>query len=405
METSSGRQGVVKHASGNGRRLKRFYDEALNMNRMNGTRGILPVWDIDDSQPDSPAWYAMPRAELLDRALGNDATLRAVVSHVAFLADVLTKLADQGIYHRDIKPANLFWYDKGPVLADFGIAAWGARSAAPGITRRTEGLGPANFIAPEMRYNRPADRGRKADVFSLAKTLFVLALPQRGPYPPGGTHRADSQESSLWETGGSTHVLAELRHVLEAATEFDPRTRLSMSDFRDELDAWLRRYPDEQFRPRGERPRLMYGWEALIGWRERDRRDEEQTRAVVVSCISRIAAALTGDSEAWNDAHDGEVLGDYAWDPGIDEDIVWMIWAATKISNGRRIIIEAVLQAGEGVCFLAESQTGGPPWILERQWSRTEWSRPRMPRTAEQVENLTREVIAWTANITGPAQV
>jgi serine/threonine protein kinase len=106
------------------RRKLRFYDEAVNMHRMSGTPGILPVWDMDGTRPSEPRWYVMPRARLLDDALGDDGTLRDVIGHIAFLAGVLARLAAQGTYHRDIKPANLFWWDGGPVLADFGIAAW-----------------------------------------------------------------------------------------------------------------------------------------------------------------------------------------------------------------------------------------------------------------------------------------
>ena len=95
----------------------------------------------------------------------------------------------------------------------------------------------------------------------------MLALPHRGPYPPDGTHRADSEEFSLWGTGGGRHPLAALRHVLEAATEFDPRRRLSMADFRDELRAWLDRYAEVQFRRRGERPRFGFGGDVPSGGR------------------------------------------------------------------------------------------------------------------------------------------
>ena len=75
--------------------------------------------------------------------------------------------------------------------------------------------------------------------------------------------------------------------------------------------------------------------------------------------------------------------------------------------RGRRIVLEAVLDTG--VCFVAESQAGGPPWRLEQQWGPTEWGRSRLPRTAERVEKLTDDVIAWLMNtgdpgsITGPA--
>ena len=82
--------------------------------------------------PGEPRWYVMPRAQLLDDALGEDATLRDVVGHIADLANVLARLAGQDTYHRDIKPANLFWLGGGPVLADFGIAAWGSGSLQAG---------------------------------------------------------------------------------------------------------------------------------------------------------------------------------------------------------------------------------------------------------------------------------
>jgi hypothetical protein len=62
------------------------------------------------------------------------------------------------------------------------------------------------------------------------------------------------------------------------------------------------------------------------------------------------------------------------------------IWMATKPVGGRRIVLRAVLDGY--VCFVAESQIGGPPWTLEKQWDRTGWARPRMPRTADQLKNL-----------------
>jgi hypothetical protein len=377
------------------------------MHGMSGMPGILPVWDVDDTRPDQPRWYAMPHALLLAEALGDESTLRDVVGHIASLADTLVHLAHQGTYHRDIKPANLFWWDEGPVLADFGIAAWGLDNSQAGKVRpagptlKGEKLGPANFIAPEMRYGSPGNRGKHADVYSLAKTLFVLALPGRGPYPPDGTHHAGREEFSLWEAGGGTRSLGALRHVLEAATEFDQYRRLSMADFRDELRAWLSHHAEVKFHPRGDRPRMRRGFEALLGTSERYRRDREATKSMMIPCISTIAQALTGDEDAHiSHQDDGEVLGDYGWQPNTEYDGFMpdgTVWTATEICNGRRIILEAVLDGD--VCFFAESQTGGPPWKLERQWDPTDWGRPRMPRTADLVKNLSEEIRAWLTNI------
>lgn len=408
VERSTGRKAVLKHVDkARGDRAKRrFYDEAVNMRRLNGTSGILPVWDIDDAAPDEPGWYAMPPAQLLADALGDDTTLRDVVEQIVVLADVLAHLAEHDTYHRDIKPDNLFWWDDGPVLADFGIAAWGpgaSRAPEAGLTLIYEKVGPANFIAPEMRYNRPTDRGKRADVYSLAKTLFVLALPMRGPYPPDGTHHAEVEEFSLWETGGGGNSLPELRHVLEAATEFNPRRRLSMTDFRDELSAWISRNADVEFRPRGERPRFRFGWEAMHGRPERLRRDMEETRSMMRRSTWKIAHALTGDPDAEFEEPDraGEILGDYEWEPNTEDDGYipdGTIWMSTTFHEGRRIVLEAILDEGD-TCFIAESHTIGPPLSLERSWGPTEWVRARMPRTADLTEKLADDIVDWlTAN-------
>ncbi|MFB7998797.1 protein kinase [Streptomyces sp. NPDC056002] len=397
-EVSSGRDGVVKHLTpGTSQvRRRRFYQEALYMHRMNGTPGILPVWDIDDAHGGEPRWYAMPRARLLEHTLGDTSTVMDVVTPIAALAQTLAALAKEGTYHRDIKPANLFWHDEAPVLADFGIAAF-AQSPA-GLTRAGEKLGPANFIAPEMRSADSRDRGERADVYSLAKTLFVLAHPSRGSYPPDGTHRVDAEEFSLWALGSGNATLA-LGHVLEAATQFQVRDRLTMVDLHAELRAWLERYAGDAFRftPFGG-PRYRKGWGPDL--LDRHRRDVEATRAMMVPYIRRIAEALAGDADAWSEGIDHSsgdtTLGEYGWSPNGDDGFIpdgGALWMATHLHQGRRIVLEAVLD--QDVCFLAEAQRGGPPWTLDQQWGHTPWHRARMPRTRDQLQQLTDEVVTW----------
>src|ERR1700728_3019458 len=69
------------------------------------------------------------------------------------------------------------------------------------------------------------------------------------------------------------------------------------------------------------------------------------------------------------------------------------IWMAIAVSESRRIVLEAVLDYR--VCFIAEAQTSGLPLKLEKQWGPTEWARPRMPRTANRLEEFAEEIIAW----------
>lgn len=131
---------------------------------------------------------------------------------------------------------------------------------------------------------------------------------------------------------------------------------------------------------------------------------------MMMPCISKIAEALAGDAEAWaekSDRNGGEMVGDYGWEPNTDEEDFMpengTIWMATKTHEGRRGVVEAVLDTD--VCFRAEVQTGGPPWILERQWGPTEWSRPRMPRTASQMERLTADIVAWLTDTGDPGTI
>ncbi|MGW2933548.1 protein kinase domain-containing protein [Streptomyces sp. NPDC001156] len=341
----------------------------------------------------------MPHAELLNNALGDDATLLDVVTHITSLAGTLTALADRDIYHRDIKPANLFWYGDAPVLADFGIAAIAGTPA--GLTRPGEKLGPANFIAPEMLATE-GDHER-ADVYSLAKTLFILALPKNGPYPPHGTHRADMEEFSLWQHSGSPG-LNRLLHLLEAATQYSVAERLTMAEFHDELRAWLAQYSADssRFHARVRNRAYRMGFDVMIPSQEKLRRDTEETRRMMLPCIRRIAEALIGRSDAWSEEGDhtgGDVvLGDYRWEPNSEEGFVpdgGTLWMATDPRDGCRIVLRAILDYR--VCFTAEAQQGGTPWTLGQQWGPTPWQRPRMPQTEAQVTRLTDDVVQWIA--------
>lgn len=88
----------------------------------------------------------------------------------------------------------------------------------------------------------------------------------------------------------------------------------------------------------------------------------------------------------------------YDWEPNSEDgfETESVIQMATQTQEGRRIVLEAVLDGR--VCFVAESQTDEPHWMLERQWNHTDWFRPRMPRSMQCAEQLTGEILAFVAS-------
>ncbi|WP_392957487.1 hypothetical protein [Streptomyces sp. LN245] len=180
-----------------------------------------------------------------------------------------------------------------------------------------------------------------------------------------------------------------------------------MADFHAELRAWFDRHAcgADRFTLLKGRRIVGRGWGPDL--RDRHRRDVEATRAMMRPCIRRIAEALTGDASDWSEGIDHDscdaTLGEYNWIPNSEDGFVpdgGALWMATTVHQGRRIVLEAVLD--QDVCFLAEAQRGGPPWTLDQQWGHTPWQRAQMPRTLDQVQHLTDEVVTWPLRIPNP---
>ena len=244
VENADGRTGAVKVLhSRRGRegryRLARFKDEIGFLLAHPDFPGILPLLDnrICDSL-DEPSWYVMPEAIPIRQALGDDPGPEVVVGAVAEIADTLAALAAEGVAHRDIKPDNLFELNGRWVVSDFGLVTY------PDKDPRTEHgrkLGPTDYMAPEMR--RDADRADPgpADVWALAKTLWVLLTGEDLPLP--GTHRSAESAHSLRERITFRYA-AELDLLLENATQIEPERRISMQDMALELHACTAPLPE-----------------------------------------------------------------------------------------------------------------------------------------------------------------
>ena len=214
---------------------KRFSDEVEALRRCASIKGVLPL--LGQHLPErpsaaDPAWFAMPIAEPLEKWVGVSTKLETVVEAVAEIGSTLSEVHTMDMAHRDIKPGNLYRLGHRYAVGDFGLVDFVDKSS---LTAEGEKIGPVHYIAPEMLNEAVQADGRPADVYSLAKTLWVLATGQKYPLP--GEMRRSEPAFRI-----STYVnhprAALLNPLIEMATLFDPRKRPTMERFVAELRTW-----------------------------------------------------------------------------------------------------------------------------------------------------------------------
>ena len=215
---------------------QRFRQEIQALRQIGSHPCIMPLLDADLPEAPAkahPAWLAMPIAMPLAESLSQSA-LPVLVAVVAEIADTLANLHEHlQLHHRDIKPSNLYLLDGSPVISDFGLADL---PEADDLTIMGRPLGPKFFLAYEMIVDSKGADPASADVFSLAKTLWVLCMDQR--WPPQGEQHASNSAYSIGSI--RPHPLAHhLDELIERCTRHEPSKRPSMRQVTEDLRAWL----------------------------------------------------------------------------------------------------------------------------------------------------------------------
>lgn len=196
------------------KRYCRFRDEVLVVTTvLKGSNRVIPIIEhhLDSVGTEIP-WYAMPVATPIRKRL-KDASKRDIVSALAELAEGLADLHDKKVAHRDIKPENFFFFENTFRFGDFGIAKF---PDSTGLTTTTEPMGPLGYMADEMMRDSASADPFKADILSLAKTLWALLTDQ--PYPFLGQYSRRGRYSLDELLPKDRFVHEPLDDLLEACT-------------------------------------------------------------------------------------------------------------------------------------------------------------------------------------------
>lgn len=220
---------------------QRFRDEVRVMQTC-GVKGIVPVLDsyLPDCHAESRPWYAMPEGIPLVEYL-KDVGIAEVVQQFVHIANALADLHEQRIAHRDIKPANIIVIGQSACLGDFGLVDYPDKADLTGIR---EELGPRWTMAPEIRRAESLEDARPADVYSLAKSLWIVITGRR----EGFDGRYDGSEAISIKPYAPKTFVDPLEALLSSASEHEPAARPSMRELRDGLLSWLELNADFQKR-------------------------------------------------------------------------------------------------------------------------------------------------------------
>ncbi len=213
----------------------RFEDEIKTLVDCQGCDGVIPIMDYSLEE----LWYTMPLAEKIDKHI---TTIDAKVDCVLQIADAISLLHERGYSHRDIKPANILFYKNRFVLCDFGLVD--IPDNPNDLTRNDNRIGSMNTIAPEMKRNAKDADGKKADVYSLAKTLWILLTGITKGFDGTYDYEDPSMALSCCQGLRPEH-LVEIEELLRVCTQNEPAQRPTMREFTLRLRNWKEIKKDE----------------------------------------------------------------------------------------------------------------------------------------------------------------
>lgn len=234
-EKSTGEEFALKELYNGGKEKQgRFIDEInILVQNCRIVVGIIPI--IESSIEEY--WYTMPIAQpILQHIKSSDASSEDIIRGLIQLSETLSILHAKQIYHRDIKPSNIYFYNGRYCLGDFGLVDF--PDNPNDFTKSDKGLGAIFTIAPEMKRDPKNSDGKKADVFSLAKTLWMLLSGDERGFDGVYDFLDKSHSLRFIEKYREIHTV-ELDELLMNATNNNPTLRHDIDSFKQQLELWL----------------------------------------------------------------------------------------------------------------------------------------------------------------------
>lgn len=225
----------------------RFINEVNVIKKNSDIEGILPI--LDSYLPENPEndipWYVMPVAQTLESYLA-EKHFEDIASAITDVAKTLFELHSRNISHRDIKPENLLVKDGKIYVGDFGLVDYPDKVE---LTSSGDVIGAKWTMAPEMRREGNKADGKPADVYSLAKTLWIFITKNKkgfdGQYHANGVNGLRNFSYTVrkniitWFRDRRVSVYeSPLDSLLEESTSDNPSSRPTMQVFIDRLSLW-----------------------------------------------------------------------------------------------------------------------------------------------------------------------
>lgn len=228
----------------------RFIDETIVIEKNSDIKGIIPLIEkhLPEKLTGQTPYFVMPLAESSEKKLQGLLTegkmmgffneyaselsvIERKIDGILQVAETLSELHKRKIYHRDIKPANILYYDERFSLADFGLVDYPNKKE---ISLKNEEIGAKWTMAPEMRRESSNADAAKADIYSLAKTLWIYLTDNNKGFD--GQYSTDSI-IHLKKFYPNSYT-SPIDNLLISCTDNDPTKRPTIEKFIIALRDW-----------------------------------------------------------------------------------------------------------------------------------------------------------------------